>query len=275
MKSKRFVAVIGGILVSALICVTAGADEPKEWDVVRVTDDEAMVAECVLVGEVKGKSSFGGWVAQNLGEEKAYKHLKRNAWEMGGNTVLMLFGRSGFGGSKFRGEAYRCDEGSGQVPELIVLGGVGLCGPSNEAIAYLSATIDEGVGSPPSIKIYDFEMPMQVEYGGLNPTSGRMVSIGELVSNVSIKWQDISKADQKQVWKELREGLTASKGQPDSESPTNGMSWVEANNRKVTQISWNRELGYIKVTATCNDQQAKAAMQEARDSDKPEKIAAF
>ncbi len=146
LKAHRFVFVISVVLAFLLVLpYPAAANASEEWQVVRVTDDEAMVEVCVLIGEVKGKSSYGGLLAQNVGEERAYKHLKRNAWEMGGNTVLLLFGRSGFGGSKYRGEAYRCDDPSGEVPESIVLGGVTLCGPREGSVAYLSATVDEDV----------------------------------------------------------------------------------------------------------------------------------
>jgi len=101
------------ILCGAVLLITIPggvAIAGKPWDSVRVVPDAAQVEGCEYIGEVLGKSSYGGLLAQSAGEGKAFKHLKRNAYEMGANRVLFVASRSGFGGSKYRGEAYLCKD---------------------------------------------------------------------------------------------------------------------------------------------------------------------
>jgi hypothetical protein len=92
----------------ALAASFAIAEEtPKPWESVRIVGDSHQVEGCRLIGEVKGKSSWGG-AMQSYAESKAYQHIKQNALKMGANTVLMVTGHSSWGGSKYRGEAYLC-----------------------------------------------------------------------------------------------------------------------------------------------------------------------
>ncbi len=101
MKAVTFAAV-------TIIAISGVATAGKPWEAVRVVPDAAQVEGCEYIGEVLGKSAYGGLFAQSAGEGKAFKHLKRNAYEMGANRVLVVANRSGFGGSKYRGEAYLC-----------------------------------------------------------------------------------------------------------------------------------------------------------------------
>lgn len=80
---------------------------PSPGEAVRVVGDASQVEGCKLIGEVKGKSSWGG-AMQSYAESKAYRHIKENALKMGADTVLVVTGHSSWAASKYRGEAYLC-----------------------------------------------------------------------------------------------------------------------------------------------------------------------
>lgn len=108
MKVTIKAPLLGLAFLAAVSGTVALADEkPEPWEAVRVVGDSGMVEGCKLIGEVKGKSSWGG-VMQSHAESKAYRHIKENALKMGADTVLMVTGHSSWGGSKYRGEAYLC-----------------------------------------------------------------------------------------------------------------------------------------------------------------------
>ncbi len=75
---------------------------------VRITANPEAVRGCTLLGEVRGKSDWGGLLYQKAGEERARRGLRNQAVALGANVVLMESAITGFSGSKLRGEAYRC-----------------------------------------------------------------------------------------------------------------------------------------------------------------------
>ena len=100
VSGLAFLAAVSGVVVLA-------DEKPEPWESVRVVGDSGMVEGCKRIGEVKGKSSWGG-ALQSYAESKAYRHIKENALKMGADTVLVVTGHSSWGGSKYRGEAYLC-----------------------------------------------------------------------------------------------------------------------------------------------------------------------
>ena len=256
------------LMALALFCsASAGLAAEKDWENVRVTDDDAKVAGCTFIGEVKGKSSYGGLFAQNIGEEKAYKHLKRNAWEMGANTVLMIAGRSGFGGSKYRGEAYRCESEGMRPDDAVVLGGVEICGPENPSLDYLDATRDLTRQSADAGVYYTFNLPISIEFGDLEPNSGYLVTKAGRVDQVVVEWSGLTEPQQKSVWSELLEAFVASKGNPKFEEADLRASWSEAGGRKETWISRNSNGSSVRIAVICREhlstEQGKTAIDAA------------
>jgi len=257
------------VVAAALIANGAIASTPKEWDGVRVTDDDERVEGCEYLGEVKGKSGWGGALAQNVGEEKAYKHLKRNAWEMGGNTVLLLFGRSGWGGSKFRGEVYLCEDELESGPGMTVLGGIQLCSPDQSSLDYLSVERESGQPISSGLVQYEFKVPIELGLGGFEPNLGILKSTGGYVSEAYISWEGLSEAEQQELWETLETSFVESKGEPDVyDSAKNAKEWHELDGKKVTLIDWDQVSGKVMISARCNDPAALDQMgkpQVARD----------
>ncbi len=52
--------------------------------------------------------TFQGGVLAGSAEKTAFKRLKKNAWKIGANTVLVTMGHAGWSGAGYRGEAYEC-----------------------------------------------------------------------------------------------------------------------------------------------------------------------
>ena len=95
LKSVNVVVTVS--FSAALTLPTLGFGGDKEWDNVRIANDSDRVEGCEFLGEVKGKSAWGGMV-ENAAEAKALNNIKKNAWKMGANFVLMTTGKSGWGG---------------------------------------------------------------------------------------------------------------------------------------------------------------------------------
>ena len=103
-------ALLPSLVVVLAVVVSSCASTTPAGTAVRVTSNPEVVKGCKYLGEVKGKSNWGGLAAQKLGEENANRHLKESAAEMGANVVLLVVDHAGFSGSIKRGEAYFCSE---------------------------------------------------------------------------------------------------------------------------------------------------------------------
>ncbi|MCD4747765.1 MAG: DUF4156 domain-containing protein [Thermoanaerobaculales bacterium] len=89
------------ILVLTSGCMSLSPEAQK----VRVTNNEAVVADCEYLGEVSGKTGWG-----SAGESNAYKAMKKNAAEIGADTVFLITQADTEAFiPTYRGEAYRCN----------------------------------------------------------------------------------------------------------------------------------------------------------------------
>jgi|GEM_PF-6842368 len=61
----------------------------EDWEKVEITTNPADVRGLTKLGEVVGKSGWGGYGAQGMGNKEARKHLKKNAAKLGGSIVLI------------------------------------------------------------------------------------------------------------------------------------------------------------------------------------------
>lgn len=95
---------VGGLLIGG--CGTPTLS--PEAVAVRITANPEAVRGCTLMGEVRGKSNWGGLLYQKAGEERARGGLRNAAVALGANVVLIETALTGFSGSKIRGEAYWC-----------------------------------------------------------------------------------------------------------------------------------------------------------------------
>jgi len=241
------------ILVCVLAPATSAKEKPKPWDSVRVVGDADLVEDCELLGEVKGKSSWGG-VMQSHAESKAYQHLKKNAQKMGANTVLMLTGHSVWAGSKYRGEAYNCEISGSSEVGMTVLGGILLCEEDQPSLDYLSVNPESGKSTPNGEVRYGFEVPIELGLGDFEPTRGTLESTGGLVSNVSTSWTGLTESEQQQLWKTLDASFSETKGEPDvHDTMKYSKAWHEVGGKKITLIEWDTDSGEIRISATCND----------------------
>lgn len=250
-KSIKNVTAI--FVAAVLILPSLGFGGEKEWEAVRIANDSDRVEECEFLGEVKGKSSWGGLV-ENAAESKALNNIKKNAWKMGANFVLMTTGKSGWGGSKYRGEAYLCElDEDASIAEMTVLGGVEVCGPEEPAIDFLGAVASEQGGSGKTNTTYNFEVPISITFGGLEADLGRLVTIDGRVEQVIVGWQGLAKADQNQVWAELRQSFEASKGKSSSGKKADRATWMEAGQRKETTIVSDINHSSIRIEVICRE----------------------
>ncbi len=240
-------------MAAVLMLPGLGFGGEKEWHAVRIANDSDRVEDCEFLGEVKGKSSWGG-VVENAAESKALNNIKKNAWKMGANFVLMTTGKSGWGGSKYRGEAYLCepDEDAARA-EMTVLGGVEVCGPEKPAVDFLGAVKSQQGSAGSTITAYDFEVPVRITFGGLEADLGRLVTKDGRVEQVIVGWQGLAKADQDQVWSELRQSFEASKGKSGSGKNADRATWIEAGQRKETTIVSDVDHSAIRIEVICRE----------------------
>ncbi len=79
----------------------------EDWEKVILTTNSDDIKGLTKVGEVIGKSGWGGAMAQREGNKGARKQLKKKAAKIKANIVLIQQDVSGFGGAKIIGVAYR------------------------------------------------------------------------------------------------------------------------------------------------------------------------
>ena len=78
----------------------------KDWEKVEITSNPDDVKGLTKLGEVVGKSGWGGAYAQGLGDKNARKALKKNAAKLGASIVL-LQDKPDHWGVKLIGIAYK------------------------------------------------------------------------------------------------------------------------------------------------------------------------
>lgn len=78
----------------------------KDWEKVEITTNPDDVKGLTKLGEVVGKSGWGGSGAQGLGDKNARKDLKKNAAKLGASIVL-LQEKADTWGVKLVGVAYK------------------------------------------------------------------------------------------------------------------------------------------------------------------------
>jgi hypothetical protein len=78
----------------------------EDWEKVEITTNPEDVKGLIKLGEVVGKSQWGGYAAQGLGNKKARKAIKKNAAKLGGSIVLLQEKADSFG-VKLIGVAYK------------------------------------------------------------------------------------------------------------------------------------------------------------------------
>lgn len=79
---------------------------PDDWEKVIITNNPDDVRGLTKLGEVVGKSGWGGLAAQGLGDKDARKKMKKNAAKVGAAIVLLQDKPDRFG-VKLIGVAYR------------------------------------------------------------------------------------------------------------------------------------------------------------------------
>jgi hypothetical protein len=78
----------------------------KDWEKVEITTNVDDVKGLTKLGEVVGKSGWGGSYAQGLGDKEARKAIKKNAARLGASIVL-LQEKADTWGTKLVGVAYK------------------------------------------------------------------------------------------------------------------------------------------------------------------------
>ncbi|CBG89666.1 DUF4156 domain-containing protein [Citrobacter rodentium] len=116
---KFIIVVFSALLLSACSAnsLKAGAGQ------VRITHNEPGKA-CSWLGDVTGSQGnffTGGWTSNSNLETGARNDLKNQAWEMGGNLVVLLTQRAGQTGSAYQGS------GSSQQTNVTLSGSVYRC----------------------------------------------------------------------------------------------------------------------------------------------------
>lgn len=79
---------------------------PDDWEKVLITNNPDDVRGLTKLGEVSGKSGWGGLAAQGLGDKDARKKMKKNAAKVGAAIVLLQDKPDRFG-VKLIGVAYK------------------------------------------------------------------------------------------------------------------------------------------------------------------------
>ncbi len=79
----------------------------EDWEKVEITTNPEDVKGMTKLGEVVGKSYWGGIAAQGLGDKKAREWIKKDAAKMGASIVFLQEKADKFGGVKLVGIAYK------------------------------------------------------------------------------------------------------------------------------------------------------------------------
>ena len=111
-EGKLRAPAVAVILACALSSSALAADE------VILTRDNSLVAKCERLGEVQGRSNFGGMMT-NFAYARTIKSLKERGQKMGATHLLMLDVSSGFSGSSALAEAFKCEQRPLPVEPLV------------------------------------------------------------------------------------------------------------------------------------------------------------
>ncbi len=84
----------------------ATVNGPDDWEKVVITTNSDDVRGLTKLGEVVGKSGWGGTMAQGMGDKDARKKLKKSAAKLGASIVLLQDKPDSFG-VKLVGVAYK------------------------------------------------------------------------------------------------------------------------------------------------------------------------
>ena len=91
-----------GVMLAGLLATGAHAE------VARIVRNQAAVAGCQRLGEVRGSSLIGGALG-GVGYDNMIAEMQQKAAAVNGNSLLLIDTQSGMMGAKGIGEAYRCD----------------------------------------------------------------------------------------------------------------------------------------------------------------------
>lgn len=93
-------------MVAALAGLTATAAHGES---VRIVRDQAAVAGCDRLSEVRGSSLLGGAFGSGIGYDNMISEMQEKAAAANGNRLLLIDTHSGMTGARGIGEAYRCE----------------------------------------------------------------------------------------------------------------------------------------------------------------------
>lgn len=97
------------ITVSLTGMIGCGAHLTSSGKMIRFVDQPDLVAGCEALGQVRGSSWLGGFVAaKRQGKERAEVEMRNKAAELGADVVFVQVLQGGFMGGESLGDAYRC-----------------------------------------------------------------------------------------------------------------------------------------------------------------------
>lgn len=105
MKPKLFSILLSGLSLLSAGCAT---QLNAKGAAVRVTSNPEVVRGCKYLGRVSGSDHMHGGVLQGTAEKSADAEMRNGAAWIGANTIFLVRGSTGWGGSSQMGEAYSC-----------------------------------------------------------------------------------------------------------------------------------------------------------------------
>jgi hypothetical protein len=145
------------------------------------------------------------------------------------------------------------------LPEnLVVFGGVEVCGPIYDALLYLGPKDEFGRLDPEQIKrsphlsrLFRAEFPppahLKIEFAGFAPTSIELGDFKEKTQTVTAYW-DLGVEDGKAVWADMNDELREANGEPAGENDVS-VTWEAG--RLGTTVYLNAETGMADISYYC------------------------
>jgi len=113
-KNIYFIMIIFYILFTVISLSGCATTLSNKGLLVRVTSQSDEVKGCKYLGQVSSSSSWGGFAATGVGFESAMNELKNKSADLGANVLLTQVISNTMGGTRMIGDAYYCQDGSGQ-----------------------------------------------------------------------------------------------------------------------------------------------------------------
>lgn len=114
MNRSNWIAALASIAFLSILVSGCATTLTNKGAYVRVTNQSEEVQNCKYLGQVSASSSWGGFAATGIGFESAMNELKNKAAEMGANVLLTQVISNTMGGTRMIGDAYYCQNRSGQ-----------------------------------------------------------------------------------------------------------------------------------------------------------------